>query len=258
MPRTIRDLDHSISIETNTSETMSSSTSTQLMSSPFRLATVSVSTPPIYERIRLDDCKANPKASPGSLEAFPIAQLPYELRQLIYTYYFASLSTQEVTCPSAGLPHPHHSLTPLAQSSPFLECDPVPKQFYRNATFSFSCPEALKSFSTALSSAAKNVDGRKDVRKVKIVYGRYSQPTRDWVFLLTSNFPWLEEVTFAMDGEKSEFGAGHGCFGNWWGCVRDAVREGLSCAPGVGGRKGAVTLRVEDGEWGVVEVVCFR
>jgi len=69
------------------------------------------------------------------------------------------------------------------------------------------------------------------------------------VFLLTSNFPSLEEITFSVDREKGGLPVGHRCFGNWWGCVRDAVREAYADS------KREVSLRVEDGEWGLVEVV---
>jgi hypothetical protein len=231
-----------------------SSTFTQLLSSPFRLTTLNDKKPPIlHERIYLNNSNVQTKASPTLREPFPIAQLPYELRQLIYSHYFASLPAQDITCSNARLPH--HSVIPLALSSPFLEFDPASNLLYRNTTFSFSCPEALKTFSKTLSSGSGNVDKKKEVRKVKVLYGRYDQPTRDWVYLLTSNFPQLEEVTFLVDTEKSGFDVELGCFGNWWGCVRNAVREGLSCIPGIGGRKGMLTLRVEDGEWGVVEVI---
>lgn len=87
------------------------------------------------------------------------------------------------------------------------------------------------------------------------MYGRYDQPTRDWVYLLTSNFEELEEMTFAVDKDSGGLGMGHMCFGNWWGCVRDAVREGLH--PDSRDReKRRVVLRVEDGEWGIEEVIC--
>ena len=62
------------------------------------------------------------------------------------------------------------------------------------------------------------------------------------------HFPQLEEVAFSVDPEKGGFGVEHDCFWTWWGCVRDAVRESLSCVPGIGRRKGMVTLKVEDRE----------
>ena len=90
-----------------------------------------------------------------------------------------------------------------------------------------------------------------------MLYGRYSQPTRDWVYLLTENFPGLEEGTFAIDRKRGGMEPEHMCFGNWWGCVRDAVREGLGYASGEreGRGKRVVRLRVEDGDWGVEEMI---
>ena len=95
---------------------------------------------------------------------------------------------------------------------------------------------------------------RKDVRKVKVLYGRYDRPTRDWVYLLTSSFETLEEMTFAVDKERGGLGVRHVVFGSWWGCVEDAVREGLYSDPARNGRRN-MRLRVEDGEWGMEEVV---
>jgi hypothetical protein len=66
-------------------------------------------------------------------------------------------------------------------------------------------------------------------------------------------FERLEEVAFELERERCGLN-----FGNWWGCVRDAVREGLSSQTSEGKgevrrkRKG-LKLRVEDGEWGVCE-----
>ena len=152
--------------------------------------------------------KVQTKSSPTLRELSPISQLPYELRQLIYTHYFANLPTQDITCSHARLPH--HSVTPLALSSSFLEIDPASNFLYRNAMFSFSCPEALKTFSKTLFSDSGNID-KKELRKAKVLYGRYDQPTRDWVYLLTFNFPQLEELTSSVDTEKGGFGVEYGC-----------------------------------------------
>jgi hypothetical protein len=198
-------------------------------------------------------------------QPFPIAHLPYELRQLIYTQYFASLPSQNITCSNALFPH--HTATALAVASPFLLRDSLPPLFYKHTVFSFSCPEALKTFSRTLFSGSdlksrfgsserdenKEFDKRRDVRRVKVWYGRSGQPTRDWVYLLVSNFDALEEVTFVVDREKDSFGVGQMCFGNWWQCVRDAMREGLISKQ----NQGKVLLRVEDGGWGVEKVVCY-
>ena len=250
---------------------MPASTLTQLRASPFRLTTSSGSNeqpPLLHRKIHIIPSK---EIFSTLSEPFPIARLPDELRQVIYTHYFASLPTQNITCLNVRLPH--HFLTPLALSSPFLAFDLTQNLFYRHATFSFSCPEALKAFSTTLASESpspeiesapakmvganpqqgklsKQVGKRKDVRKIKILYGRYDQPTRDWVFLLTTSFPSLSEVTFSIDCEKGRLGIGDRCFGNWWGCVKDAIREELG-----GGARRRVRLRVEDRVCGVVEVV---
>jgi hypothetical protein len=148
---------------------MYSSTFTQLVSSPFRLTTSKdEQPPPLCERIYTNDPKSQTMISPNPSEPFPIAQLPYELRQLIYTHCFASLPTRNITCSNARLPH--NSLTPLALASQFLKSDPIPNLYYRHTRFSFSCPGALKTFSKTLSSYSEN-DRRKDVRKVTIMSG---------------------------------------------------------------------------------------
>ena len=204
------------------------------------------------------------------LNPFPISQLPYELREQIYIFYIASLPMQSITCSNAR--RPRHTLMPLYLASPLLLVDFSSTLFYQHATFSFSCPEALKTFAEALcsSSASKsesesepkagseaeireigNERRRKDIRKVKIVYGRYGQPSRDWVHLLLENFPLVKEVTFGLEKRKGGCGVGYVCFENWWGCIVDAVREGLASA----GRQRRVWLRIEDEQWGMEEVV---
>jgi hypothetical protein len=229
---------------------MASATFTHVLAGPSRVAK-SKGEALLHDQPSLNPAEEDIMAPSVPSKPFSIAQLPYELRQLIYMRFFSSLPTQDITCSNARLTH--HSLTCLALSSPFLALDASKTLFYRNATFSFNCPEALKTFAkTIVSECHPEVsDRRNDIRKVKILYGRYDQPTRDWVYLLASNFEGLEEVTFSVDRVKEGFGIGHMCFGNWWGCVRDAVREGL-----VGdSKRKEVVLRVEDGEWGVVEVV---
>jgi hypothetical protein len=217
---------------------MPSTTFTHLITSPSRLC---LSTPQPAPDNPVKDTISVPKKS------FPISDLPYEIRQLIYTFYFASLPTQNITCINGRLPL--HTLTPLCLASPFLASDPAPSLFYKHTEFSFSCPTGLKTFAECIS------DMKQDIRRAKIMYGRYDQPTRDWVYLLTSNFEELEEMTFAVDKDSGGLGMGHMCFGNWWGCVRDAVREGLH--PDSRDReKRRVVLRVEDGEWGIEEVIC--
>ncbi len=97
-----------------------------------------------------------------------------------------------------------------------------------------------------------------EVRKVRILYGQYnSVQARDWVYVLMSNFPRVNYVCFGVEGTGLHQRDTHGCFGDWWGCIRDAVREGLSIQSEEQGGKGRIVrLRVEDGEWGVEEVVC--
>ena len=206
---------------------------------------------------------SEPVSTPTN-KPFLIFYLPWEIRQQIYTFYFASLPTQSITCPNARLPH--HTLTPLFLASPCLALDLSSTFYYRNATFSFLCPEALKIFAKTLGSSPilssgtkpekdeetkeiRTEDRAKDVRKIKILYGRFDQPTRDWLHLLMENFSSVEEVTFSVE-RKGSCRVGQMCFGNWWSCVRDAVREGL--APAGKGRK--VKMRAEDGEWGIDEI----
>lgn len=121
---------------------MPASTFTQLMASTFRLTTFNSNEelpPLLHGKTYLNPSQ---KPSPAPSEPFPIAQLPCELRRLIYTHYFASLPTQNMICSNARLPR--RSLTSLALSSPFLAFDPAQNLVYHHATFSFSCPEALK------------------------------------------------------------------------------------------------------------------
>jgi len=167
---------------------------------------------------------------------FPIATLPFELRQLIYTFYIASLPPINITTSKAHLAH--DTSTSLSLSSPTLFSFP-PRLFYQNTTFEFSCPQALKDFAASASE-------KRHVRNVRIRYGRYDGLTRDWVFLLAGNFEGLREVTFVIDGEKER---GMGTCGKWWGCVRDAFREGVD------GGKGGMRLRVENGECDIEETI---
>lgn len=92
-------------------------------------------------------------------------------------------------------------------------------------------------------------------------YEKEKVQSRDWVYLLLSYFGGLEEVVFELDGGSERMG----CEGErWWRCVRDAMREGLSCSnsnsgirvvgKGIGRRRDLV-LRVRGGEWSACEVV---
>ena len=74
----------------------------------------------------------------------------------------------------------------------------------------------------------------KDVRKVRILYGKDKHPRRDWVFLLSSIFPGgaLEELTFVMGEDvKIDWGC---AFRDWFERVEGAVREALLCRRGEG------------------------
>jgi len=82
---------------------------------------------------------------------------------------------------------------------------------------------------------------QRNVRKIKIVYGQekgVDARNRDWVYLMHSCFEGLEEVGFEIGG-KGILG-----FAAWWGCVREAVREGWCCRE----RKGdSLVVRCEVG-----------
>jgi hypothetical protein len=81
------------------------------------------------------------------------------------------------------------------------------------------------------------------IRKIKIMYGKEMEClSRDWVVIINECFEGLEEVAFVVEG-------GVGIGGLWWGCVRDAVREGV-CSRG---KKKGLLLGVESGEWSACE-----
>jgi hypothetical protein len=184
-------------------------------------------------------CTTAPQNSiSDKIDHFPIARLPYELRQLVYTFYHHSLPP--ITITKSNTKSPLHQHTNLGLSSPFFAADVSPTLFYQNAVFEFLHGEDMKSFSL-------HYERGRDVREIEVVYGGGGYFT-DWVYLLQSCFHGLEEIIFGVErdlGGKVEISEARG-FGPWWGCVRDAVREGLR-------GRGDVVLRVEDGEWSVCE-----
>ncbi|KAF8854471.1 hypothetical protein BDZ45DRAFT_676926 [Acephala macrosclerotiorum] len=203
---------------------------------------------------------------------FPLQNLPSEIRHEIYAHYFASLPPHNISCSviskfrqqvkdkqkekdlgikasnttNSSLP-PYHTLNPLQVSSPFFVTDIPTFIYYQQTTFSFSCPSALKSFSSPspspsslstfssplLSFSSSTFDDekmdeipRKHVRKLRINYGGISDQGPDWVYLMLKAFERLEEVVFVVDEGCRCCGLGSERLEHWWGCVRDAFREG--------------------------------
>lgn len=181
------------------------------------------------------------------LQTFPISKLPGELRQQIYEYYFASLPIQKITCDNAQ--DHHHTLTDLYLSAPFFATDLAPSLFYKHATFSFEEPADIEPFAITIG------ERRTDVKKVKVLYGHWDQPSRDWVYLLTSNFGRLEEMTFNVERQSQDMDVGHRCLDKWWWCVKEAIREGMT-AEGAGSRKRRMKLTIENGDWHMDEILC--
>jgi hypothetical protein len=177
-----------------------------------------------------------------SVQGFPISHLPPELRHQIYRYYFASLPVVEFTLSdiksSSQCPHPHLSNTPLALSSPFFNVDIPISMFYKHATFQFSCPSTLKSFSETASH-------NQHVRHIKVRHGQIGMQSPDWVFALNSAFERLYSVDFAVDNLEN---VGEARFVIWWTCVKDALRESaFALEMGTGSvRPGRLLISVED------------
>ncbi|KAE8442668.1 hypothetical protein EG329_002966 [Mollisiaceae sp. DMI_Dod_QoI] len=192
------------------------------------------------------------KPHPPKPSSFPLSNLPPELRHEIYAHYFANLPSHYISCatisqynssqrpntPESSLPS-FHTEFQLYLASIFFTHDIPSWIYYHHATFSFSCPSALKSF-TAHPLAHTYV------RKIRISYGGIGEQGPDWVYLLLKGFERLEEVVFVVDVEDE-----CGCCGvaserlnHWWGCVGDAFREGMSLN-GKGMKGGKVRLKLE-------------
>jgi hypothetical protein len=141
------------------------------------------------------------KVTPSLENPCPVAYLPYELRQLIYESYIRSLPPVTISKANAACPlHLEHA---LSQSSPFFVSDIPPSTFHQQTTFAFSCGSALNTFSSSFSR-------RKEVRKIRIEYGKDEVLTRDWVYLLSSCFERLEEVSLSVTRETGVQSLGGG------------------------------------------------
>ncbi len=186
------------------------------------------------------------ETNPVPSASFPISDLPSELRNEIYTHYFASLPPLSII-PDDVTSAVHNHIA-LALSSPYCESDILPSIFYSNTTFSFSNRKILRNFAKG--------EGRDRIARVRIEYGTLSRCHRtDWVFLLFPNFEQLREVTFAFDAGVKEWDGS--CFRQWLACVRDAMREAANSRVVKRGRgeNAGVMLKVECGEWNFSERV---
>jgi hypothetical protein len=140
---------------------------------------------------------------------FPISELPYELRQLIYSYYLSLLPPLHINKNTLrSLPHPA-----LIRSSPLFACDIPPPVFYKHATFAFSSVADLLLF-------ARPPHGHR-VRNVRIL-SHQDGKGGDWVYCTQRCFPDLEEIVYEMpEGQEMQ------CeLEGWWERVLDALREG--------------------------------
>jgi hypothetical protein len=177
---------------------------------------------------------------------FSISNFPPELRDEIYAHYFASLLPLSIT--PDNLTTALHNQTDLSLSSPYFKFDIRPALFYSNCTFSFSNPKVLRQLARG--------EGKHRVAKVRIEYGKLSRCHRtDWVFLLFQNFGNLKEVTFIFEVDGIDLDASF--FGQWWKCVRDAMREASnSRVENISKRKkNGIMLKVESGNWSICEIV---
>jgi hypothetical protein len=189
------------------------------------MSPILISDPPAISASATENATSQNRLSDIPGIRFPIANLPYEIRQLIYVQYLTTLPALSITKDNALLAL--HTIYPLALAFPFLTHEISPALFYQNATFSFSFGEDMKAFASLYSRP-------KDVRKVRILYGKDKYPRRDWVFLLSSIFPGgtLEELTFVMEEDVK---IGWGCvFRGWFERVEGAVREALLIRRGEG------------------------
>jgi hypothetical protein len=166
------------------------------------MSPILISDPPAISASATENATSQNRLSDIPGIRFPIANLPYEIRQLIYVQYLTTLPALSITKDNALLAL--HTIHPLALAFPFLTHEISPGLFHQNVTFLFSFGEDMKAFASLYSRP-------KDVRKVRILYGKDKHPRRDWVFLLSSIFPGgaLEELTFVM-GEDVKID---------WGCA---------------------------------------
>jgi hypothetical protein len=169
-------------------------------------------------------------STPLALCTFPIAALPYELRQLIYASYLTLLPPLHITPATLRrLPAPA-----LLRSSPLFVRDIAPPLFYQGATFSFTCVADLRRF-------AYKPHGH-HARRIRILNHRDNNGG-DWVYSAQKCFPALEEMVFELADE------GQMVLEEWWDRVIDAVREGR------GMRIGGLIVGVERGERLLTEVL---
>ncbi|KAK0119956.1 hypothetical protein ONS95_011380 [Cadophora gregata] len=201
---------------------------------------------------------------PPVVAPFPLLSLPLELLHQIVSNYYALLPHLTITQCNHHLPH--HALTPLALSNPLLLAILPPSFYYAHATFVFSSPSLLQPFGNHFNRSNQ-------VRKIKIWYGTLGplgpgtaareqsendhgkgNGRQDWVFSFLEAFKGLEEVTFVIElGISKSFcerSQHMRVMEGWWGCVRDAVREGIGARPVGRGRKrigneNGLTVKVE-------------
>lgn len=164
---------------------------------------------------------------------FPISNLPYELRQLIYACYLSLLPPLNInTTTLQRIPQPA-----LLRSSPLFACDIAPPLYYQHATFSFASVNDLVLF-------ARPPHGRL-VRSIHIL-SQHDRRGGDWVYSAQRCFPGLEEIVF----EFSSVSESQLNLEGWWERVVDALREGR------GSKRGWMRVSVEkDGGECLTEVL---
>ncbi len=251
---------------TRTTSTVSSYNRSQNLTMP-SLSRIEAEAPSISD---LETALEVPGASKRSEVRFTISNLPPELRHQIYAEYFHSLppllishdtlSLLKLTTKPDNEPNTNTSTArllsarilsrnPLALASPFFEADILSSIFLSNLTFEFTCTGVLKSFSSLLSALQKNpqIQSSTQVRSLQISYGPLRRRAPDWVYLVNSCFPELEQVVFVLDitsceNELCELRRGQ--FDCWWECMRDAIREAIAVREVRNGRnqKGMVVV----------------
>jgi hypothetical protein len=156
---------------------------------------------------------------------FPISNLPYELRQLIYASYLSFLPPLQVSSMSL---RPFPCLGPIHSPSLFA-CDLFLPCFYQNITFAFNSVADLLLFSRPPQS--------QHVRRIRI-QSHQDKKGGDWVYICQKCFPSLESIVFALSEDKE---LQYDDLEGWWERVIDALREGR------GARRRDMTVSVDRG-----------
>ena len=140
---------------------------------------------------------------------FPISDLPYELRQLVYASHLSLLPPLQVNATALRpIRYPD-----LIRSPSLFACNLSLPCFYQNATFAFDSVADLVLFARPSQSH--------HVRSIRI-QSYQDRKGGDWVYTSQKCFPSLESIVFEVSEGKELLYDREG----WLERVIDALREG--------------------------------